>query len=130
MKKLYEDLLCEMPIGWQNAFGMDLCIDVENALKKDDLYDTACVLQVKEKFGSLAIYITPTSEAVDAVLNKYARLSKRTCIRCGAPATRVTLGWITPVCDECIAKDKRIQHDTVPIGEFWTDIARENMRGG
>lgn len=129
MKKLYEDLLNDMPDGWQNAFGMDICIDIENALKEDGLYKSAAVLQVKEKFGELRIYITPTSDKVESVLDKYANLSRHTCICCGAPATRISTGWISPWCDDCAA-EKWPLRDTVPIGEFYKESDDINMEGG
>ena len=38
------------------------------------------------------------------IINKYESLSKRICIHCGKPATKVSVGWISPWCDECAKK--------------------------
>ena len=33
---------------------------------------------------------------------KYEDLSYKTCISCGKPATKISKGWISPYCDDCI----------------------------
>ena len=61
------------------------------------------VSQVKEKYGSLRIYIngggTILFDALDEILNK----STMTCEKCGKPgSTRWDLGWVLTLCDDCI----------------------------
>lgn len=38
------------------------------------------------------------------IINKYENLSYKTCISCGKPSTKMTTGWIMPVCDDCYKK--------------------------
>ena len=100
--------LDDMPEGWKRAFGIDMCEDIRRVLVKANyLYDYR-VCQVKEKYGTLRWYDygAPSSiyrELCD-VIDKYEELSYRTCIRCGRPATKISLGWISPFCDECAEK--------------------------
>ena len=53
---------------------------------------------------------------VPFIINKYEDLSMRTCIQCGAPATRMTTGWISPYCDKCCPS-----LDSVPIDEYFKE---------
>ena len=54
---------------------------------------------------------------VSDIIAKYEELSARTCINCGAPATKISLGWISPWCDVC-SKDI---HDTLMnIDEYFS----------
>ena len=100
--------LDDMPEGWKHAFGLQMCEDIRRVLVKANyLYDYR-VAQVKEKFGTLRFYDcgAPSSiyrELQDAI-DKYEEMSARTCIRCGRPATKISLGWISPFCDECAEK--------------------------
>ena len=32
---------------------------------------------------------------------KYDRLSEKTCINCGKPAKYMSIGWISPWCEDC-----------------------------
>ena len=47
------------------------------------------------------------------------KLSAYTCICCGKPATRITLGWISPFCDDCVPKGKNGEttgyYESMPI---------------
>ena len=45
-----------------------------------------------------------TERMLRDIIPKYERLSARTCIRCGNPATKVSTGWISPYCDTCAGK--------------------------
>ena len=100
-----------MPDGWRIAFGEQLCEELRDNLvncgRLDDFYFT----QIKEKYGMLRMYHNGLDRDGDRILNKYEALSKKTCILCGKPATRITLGWISPYCDECLPGGER----SVPI---------------
>ena len=92
-------ILDEMPTGWRNAFGEQMCAEIKAALGPD--LEKYRIEQVKEKFGELRWYTNWTSDALEDIIEKYAELSARTCISCGAPATKISIGWISPWCDEC-----------------------------
>lgn len=38
------------------------------------------------------------------IIDKYEDISYTTCICCGKPAKYITLGWISPFCEDCIGK--------------------------
>lgn len=90
------DDLCELPAGWIAAFGNDLVRDLNGAMG-----DVAQEVYVKEKWGSLSAYISFSSDDIEVVVDKYKRIARQTCAGCGAPARRVSTGWILPWCDNC-----------------------------
>lgn len=100
--------LDDMPTGWRKAFGKDMCEEIRRVLVKANYLNKYRVLQVKEKYGSLRWYdgCVPLSisRELQDVIDKYEEMSVRTCIRCGRPATKISLGWISPWCDECAEK--------------------------
>ena len=113
--------LDDMPDGWKRAFGKQMCEEIRKILIKGGyLYDYR-VAQVKEKFGGLRWYDNGVPSSINRELNdiidKYEELSYRTCIRCGRPATKISLGWISPFCDECAEKlSDRVQFKEIDNG--------------
>lgn len=98
----------DIPKGWQKAFGIQMCEDIRKILVKANyLYDYR-IAQIKEKFGGLRWYDygAPSSiyQELQETINKYGELSYHTCINCGRPATKISLGWISPFCDKCADK--------------------------
>ena len=96
-------LLDEIPDGWSESFGEQMCEEIREALIEDDDLDRWRIVQIKEKYGGLRIYdngIKETSRVHD-IIRKYENISEWTCVVCGKPATRITTGWISPFCDEC-----------------------------
>lgn len=95
--------LDSVPEGWCKAFGLQMCEEMKEALDEYDYTDKYVIMEVKEKYGELRIYDTgiPRGCRVWDVIEKYSQLSRRTCIVCGAPATKMSLGWISPYCDKC-----------------------------
>jgi len=89
--------LDSMPSGWRKAFGIRMCDEIKEALG-DQLHDYR-ITDIKEKYGSLRWYDAGANEEVYKVISKYEEISSVTCISCGKPATKITKGWITPVCD-------------------------------
>lgn len=69
------------------------------------------VAQIKEKFGTLRVYLELHDETDDVLLSdilyntveKYERLSETTCEVCGADGELRTAGrsWIATNCDSC-----------------------------
>ena len=58
--------------------------------------------------NSLRWYDFGNTEHGCDIIHKYERISERTCVRCGKPATRITTGWICPYCDECCPDEPNI----------------------
>ena len=85
-----------------------MCEEIRRVLVKANYLNKYRVVQVKEKYGSLRWYDdgAPSSiyRELQDVIDKYEAISVCTCIRCGRPATKISLGWISPFCDECAEK--------------------------
>ena len=109
--------LDEMPDGWRKAFGEQMCEEIRDELEKVGLLDEYRITQIKEKYGTLRWYSHFTTDGLEAIIRKYEDLSAYTCIHCGKRATRVTLGWISPFCDECCPPNER----TKAVEEFWKE---------
>lgn len=95
--------LDDLEEGWRVEFGTQLCNELKEAIEKDGCEETFGFDQIKEKYGSLRLYAHGYNYRgnVDNVLCKYEELSKYICGHCGNPATKITKGWIYPVCDKC-----------------------------
>ncbi len=109
--------LDDMPDGWRKAFGEQMCDEIMKELVAADLVDTFRIVQIKEKYGSLRFYFDGGNKAIGDIVSKYEEMSVRTCLKCGAPATRITTGWISPWCDVCAPTNTR----SVPIEEFYKE---------
>lgn len=95
--------LDSMPNGWRNAFGAQLCEELKQVLKKHKYLYKYRITQIKEKFGELRWYSNGSPEGCEyPIIDKYEKLSRKTCIICGKPATYVSIGWICPYCNDHI----------------------------
>ena len=97
-----------MPEGWRIAFAEQMLEELREELSKFNYLNEYRILQIKEKYGSLCWYDggVPSESKIYDIICKYEQLSERTCIVCGAPATKISLGWISPYCDDCATKFK------------------------
>lgn len=101
----YYTELDSMDKGWKDAFGMNFCKDLRKALIRTGGYKLLFrfrILQIKEKYGRLEVYCIGYNDEINKVISKYSKLSEKTCIRCGKPATCISKGWISPYCDDCV----------------------------
>jgi len=90
----------EIPSGWRDLF-MQMCEDIKPILEKNNMLDSFYFVQVKEKYGSLRMYVSACPAEVYAILDKYEYVSQFVCECCGQPATKETRGWISHYCDNC-----------------------------
>lgn len=111
----------DMPDGWWIAFGEQMCEEIREALIEDGDLDRWRIMQLKEKYGEMRLYDNGHNigSRVPDIIEKYAAISRRTCIVCGKPATRVTLGWISPFCDKCCINCGNGK--SMPIDEFYRE---------
>lgn len=107
-----------MPEGWYASFGEFFFEDLDAALKEsypDGLPEDFRILDIKEKWGSLRVYLTHEPQPVSDVLYKYQYISSFVCLMCGAPypfAHMTYDGWVMPLCERCyIGKGSVIQFD-------------------
>lgn len=95
--------LDHMPTGWRKAFGIQMCKEIKKELKKYNYLYKYRIMQIKEKFGTLRWYDNGSPDGcVNNIISKYEDISYHTCIVCGKPATKISKGWISPYCDNCI----------------------------
>ena len=96
-----------MPQGWRVAFGGFFFEDLDEALKTaypDGIPEDFRIMDLKEKWGKLTVYLTSEPEVVSDVLWKYEYISSFVCIICGAPypfAQMTYDGWVMPQCERC-----------------------------
>lgn len=107
--------LDSMPEGWRKAFGIKMCDEIKQELKKHKgALRNYRITDIKEKFGGLRWYDFGSPEKVwKEIIPKYTELSYKTCIDCGKPAEYISVGWISPYCNNCKQKDR----DYIPITE-------------
>lgn len=111
--------LDSMPTGWKKAFGEQMCEEIKQELEDKGILDKYRISQIKEKYGMLCWYdFGCTEKMLHEIIPKYEELSKHTCICCGKPATKVTLGWISPYCDECCPMNEY----ATPIDEYFSKV--------
>jgi len=62
-------------------------------------------IQVKEKFGTLRMYVTPYIKEVEDIIWMSECFSSKICEHCGSMKdVTQTQGWITTICKECLDK--------------------------
>lgn len=118
-----------IPKGWVKAFGNQLCEDLNNALKCYDknIRKSFRIHDIKEKHGRLQISCNWYTLEVNAVLNKYEKISHKTCIICGSKAYWYTKGYSPlPMCNHC-KRDHTFEYKFDSI--YRKNKKRRNKRG-
>ena len=104
------------PDGWAKLCE-DLCAELKPLLKKANYVNEYSLCQVKEKYGMLRWYDNGVPDSIwkehRELIAKYERLSEKTCCVCGAPATKISKGWISPFCDKCAEEFEGDYNDLV-----------------
>lgn len=96
--------LDSLPVGWNKAFGEKMCAEIAEALKKSGNIEEYRIIEIKEKWGGLRWYDAGGTDETYEIIEKYEKISEKTCVKCGAPATKESVGWISPWCDGCAEK--------------------------
>lgn len=112
-----------MDKGWRKAFGIQICKEIRKALLKEGglkaLYSYR-IMDIKEKYGSLRWYDGNSFKSIHNIIRKYEAISEKTCIVCGKPATKISKGWISPYCDNCIGNRKYVDINSPNLNnELW-----------
>ena len=98
-----------MDAGWRKAFGIQMCKEIKKELKKHKFLYKYRIVQIKEKWGYLHWYDRgiPKDSKIYDIIRKYEQISAKTCVVCGKPATKMSTGWISPYCDDCIVPGRK-----------------------
>jgi hypothetical protein len=64
------------------------------------------VIQVKEKFGCLSVYVEGGNEVIERMIREAGAKAVKTCQECGAPGQlrQSDTGWWRTECEACRAK--------------------------
>lgn len=98
-------LLDWMEPGWREAFGIQMCEELREALIAADALERYQVTDVKEKYGELRWYSYGGTNSTHEIEKRCLLLSRGICGRCGKPATHIGTFWIYPYCDEHATSD-------------------------
>jgi hypothetical protein len=98
-----------MDAGWKKAFGIQMCKEIKKELKKHKFLYKYRIVQIKEKWGYLHWYDggVPKDSKIWDIIHKYEDISRKTCVVCGKPATKMSTGWISPYCDDCVVPGRK-----------------------
>ena len=98
----------DIPEGWVIRFGHELCEELRAEFIRCGCLYTAQILQAKEKYGDLRIYLdgVPKNCKAEDIIDKYNSISSSVCVHCGKMDTPIIndRGWIIPCCKECYEK--------------------------
>lgn len=113
--------LDSIPTGWRIAFGEQWAAEVQEAVNKmpKEKQDKIMIMDLKEKYGSFRQDFNYYTKELVEVIDKYEKLSRRICIRCGTPATKISLGWISPYCDVC---SEKIPYKKIDIDKWFEEV--------
>lgn len=90
--------------GWFKI--LSKCLVQLRALRECGLAPNLMLIQVKEKFGTLRVYVHgyDKHDITDAIISRAERLSGSTCEDCGEHGKTRGGGWITTLCASCYEK--------------------------
>ena len=100
----------EVGNGWYNL--------LDELLEKLSKFDGVALAQVKEKFGSLRVYIHGGSDEVHDLIHEYEAKSAKICETCGEPGKIRGRGWLRATCDIC---DKKFDEGKRPWMDNWDE---------
>ena len=90
-----------MPRGWFLAFGKQMLEELKAFFmsKDPEFIYKYMIVDIKEKYGSLRWYDNGMPEGGYNIINKYERLSEKTCIVCGKRGSiDHKVYWLEPLC--------------------------------
>lgn len=113
--------LDEIEDGWRLSFGMEWAKEIQefiNELPKEEK-DEVKIRCLKEKFGVFRQYFTSYPKGIDDIISKYERISRETCVNCGKSATKISISWICPWCDDCATNKKETY---INMTEYYKEV--------
>lgn len=112
--------LDHMEPGWRESLGEDFCAEIQEevntwCVESQKEFRITCI---KEKFGMLTVYFNMYTDNLYEITKKYAQRSLHTCIKCGGTATKITTGWYSPFCEDCVPSFKNSKMPTISVEDF------------
>ena len=103
----YNGFIISIDKGWLNLVN-DALTKIEHCSLPDGFF----VEQIKEKFGSLRMYMSHTIEEVENIIVTAEQESKNVCEKCGTTTNITTSslrGWVRTLCTECRNKPRALR---------------------
>lgn len=87
--------------GWYHIVE-ELCSNIAGHLKnlKDDVRPDFKVVQVKEKFAGLCLYVNNADATIGGMIYMAESWASKSCEVCGNRGTQRNTGWLRILCDE------------------------------
>ena len=98
------DLISPICFGIETGDGWYDLLD-ELFGKMVELDHAVSLMQVKEKFGELRVYVGPSTDVVFDLIDEYTERSRSICEVCGKEGKLRGKIWLTTRCDECYEKE-------------------------
>ena len=117
--------------GWQIGFGKLLLEDLKIACLKTGWLHKLHIEQLKEKYGSMRMYINYAPKKVNDVIRDYEYISQYICGQCGSIHGCVinNRGWYFPLCKKCYeANNKRRKMNGYRVVP-WEEVYKVNESG-
>lgn len=108
LKTPYELFGIECGKGWKHLYEPVIkAVNKWNEEHKDEEFPME-IMQIKEKYGTLRIYLNFYTDEINDMIDKAEEESYHTCEICGKRIDGpIDIGWIYPMCEECFNKSKR-----------------------
>ena len=92
--------------GWHPLI-FEMLDKIQEVIDKEGVSDFE-VLEIKEKYGGLRVYVTHFIDEVADIIDTYEKKSFHVCELCGKKGrARWVKGWLTTVCDSCYMENKK-----------------------
>ena len=100
-ERLGYPIICECQDGWFKLI-YSMCKEIDDLYKvKGKDINELNILQIKEKFGSLRVYVGSYIEELEDVIAKYEELSMQICEICGEEGQNRGVMRLQTLCDNC-----------------------------
>ncbi len=99
----FRDTYFECGDGWKNIL-IGLFHNLEELAKQmppEDKEYGIYVIQVKEKYAGLRVYMTSASERMYELIDEAEAKSYKTCEECGKPGLLRGVRWLYTACEDC-----------------------------
>lgn len=95
--------------------------------REEAIKDLPSFLQIKEKFGTLRIYVGGATAEVHGAISAAEFLSASTCEHCGCKGMRWNIGWIHALCRPCAIENYTEEAVVKYEQELHSESSAENI---
>lgn len=126
LKTPYELFGIECGKGWKSLY--QPILDKVEEINRKEPDNPIQVLQVKEKFGQLMVYLDRYTNGLFDMCMEASEKSNHVCEECGKPSeSRMDKGWIYQLCDKCYDKMKLNQQKILESYESEHESREKNL---